>query len=175
MRLFIAIDFDAAVKAALLDVQDELRARCSGATFSTRDNLHLTLAFLGECDSVERAAAETAMDIDFGAFDLTFDGVGRFRGHDGDTWYVDLAKSPALISLQSRLVKRLTAAGLPVDARPFRPHVTLARRVATAIQPCPCPPIHAGVDRVVLMESHRLDGDLIYSPLATKMADDTRP
>jgi len=175
MRLFIAIDFDAAVKAALVDLQSQLRARCSSGTFSREGNLHLTLAFLGECDEAERVDAETAMDVGFEPFGLTIDGLGRFRGQGGDTWYAGLAKSSPLASLQSRLVRRLKSAGLPVDAHPFHPHVTLARRVESAASPWPCPPIQISVGRIVLMESHRLDGDLVYSPLAAKMARDTRP
>ena len=48
MRLFVAIEFDEKTKSKMIDVQDQLRAAVLHGNFSRPENLHLTLAFLGE-------------------------------------------------------------------------------------------------------------------------------
>lgn len=48
MRLFIAINFPPEPVAAFVRAQDALRRASPSASFSRRENLHLTLAFLGE-------------------------------------------------------------------------------------------------------------------------------
>jgi len=171
MRLFVAIGFDPPTKQAIIAVQDELRAVAAGGTFTLAENLHLTLAFLGECYADQRAAAEEAMDGQvFEPFDIAFDRTGRFRAQGGDTWWLGLDASRDLARLQTGLVKTLDAAGLPVDRRLFRPHLTLARRVHSTVSPWPVTPITARVDRILLMDSSRVDGRLAYTTLHVRAA-----
>ena len=59
MRLFAAIRFSPAVEEALWAAVGDLRCRGAG-TFTRRENLHLTLAFLGE--TADAAAAEAAVE-----------------------------------------------------------------------------------------------------------------
>ena len=48
MRLFIAINLSDDMKAALLDLQNDLYDRGVRGRYTTEENLHLTLAFIGE-------------------------------------------------------------------------------------------------------------------------------
>ena len=41
--------------------------------------------------------------------------------------FADVSVSPALAALQQRVVEATTECGFAAEARPFRPHVTLAR------------------------------------------------
>ena len=52
MRLFTAINFDDNIKDALSAAISELKARGIRGTFTLRENLHLTLVFLGETPRV---------------------------------------------------------------------------------------------------------------------------
>ena len=56
MRLFIAIGLDDPVKDLLCRAQRQLKRQALGGRFSRRENLHLTLAFLGEAPDIRRAA-----------------------------------------------------------------------------------------------------------------------
>jgi len=56
MRLFAAICLSPAVRASLADTITTLRGQGKG-TFTRPENLHLTLAFIGETDRVEAAQA----------------------------------------------------------------------------------------------------------------------
>ena len=51
MRLFLAIQLSPAVREALLTAQDALRRQGRGS-FPPPENLHLTLAFLGEAEDL---------------------------------------------------------------------------------------------------------------------------
>jgi nitroreductase len=48
MRLFIAINFNTDTRNRLIALQEELRTKSQSGNFSRDENLHLTLAFIGE-------------------------------------------------------------------------------------------------------------------------------
>ena len=71
MRLFIAKNFNNDTCARLLALRDELLGKSESGRFSLPENLHLTLAFLGECDGKQTSAAKSALDaISFEPFDI---------------------------------------------------------------------------------------------------------
>jgi 2'-5' RNA ligase len=59
----------------------------------------------------------------------------------------------ALEILHARLAETLRALGLPVEARPFRPHLTLARKAAGAVAPAAAPDIRWPVAGYSLVQS----------------------
>ena len=63
MRLFIAINFNNLTRSSLLTLRNQLRSKSERGNFSESDNLHLTLAFLGECDAKQIAAVKAIIDI----------------------------------------------------------------------------------------------------------------
>ena len=48
MRLFIAIQFEEKIIDAITDFQDDLKAQGVTGNYTPRENLHITLAFIGE-------------------------------------------------------------------------------------------------------------------------------
>ena len=80
MRLFIAINFTDETKGQLLALRDELRSTCERGRFSAPENMHLTLAFLGECDAVQTASIQAIMGaVEIKPFSISIERVGRFR------------------------------------------------------------------------------------------------
>jgi 2'-5' RNA ligase len=148
---------DAGARAALAalarDVAQAVRGRPPPA-----ENLHLTLAFLGQVNA-ERRAALAAIGAAAAAaappFLLTLDRVGAFRGA-GIAWAGADRAPPELLQLVAALNDGLAAAGLPVERRPFHPHVTLARRGTRAPEGIAPAPLSWRVDRLVLMASDTL-------------------
>ena len=61
MRLFIALPLCGDARQALLDVQQDMRNQGVRANFSRAENLHLTLAFLGELEGEAVRAAQEAV------------------------------------------------------------------------------------------------------------------
>ena len=102
MRLFVAIRPPAPVRDALLDAMDER----PGVRWQDEDQLHLTLAFLGEVDPrVEQDLVDSLAAIRLPPFEVTIRGVGHFE-HKGvpSTLWAGLAPSEPLARLQARVV-----------------------------------------------------------------------
>ncbi len=105
----------------------------AGGRAARPENVHLTLAFVGEV-----AATRVALLEEIGAaaarhtapFTLALERIGGFRDA-GIAWLGAAATPPALERLAREMNEALAAAGFRVERRHFRPHVTLARRCAT--------------------------------------------
>ena len=75
MRLFVALPIPDSVAQRLLLLQGGV----PGAGWQRREQLHLTLRFIGEVDGGDARAVEDALaGIDAPAFDLQLHGVGQF-------------------------------------------------------------------------------------------------
>ena len=168
MRLFVALIFPPAVHAALLGAQNALKKQGRG-NFTREENLHLTLAFIGETDRVEEARA-ALREITASPAALQFNKAGAFD----DLIWVGAEHSPSLAALQQDTAQRLKEHGFSLEKRAFRPHITLCRRfvpygkrdliaVEQALGKANC-----RAERVILMESLRVDGKLIYRPVEMK-------
>lgn len=130
-RLFIAVPIDESVKANLERVGTAASAR--GVSWVPPENMHVTLAFLGEVEEsrvpeVEDAMYDAAEALDDG-LTLRAQGLGGFpdEAKARVMWAGLTGDVPALIALQARVTQELRSAGFEVDAKRFRPHITLAR------------------------------------------------
>lgn len=165
-RLFVAIDLPEDVARRLARI---VAAPPPGVRPTRPAQMHLTLHFLGD------VAEETMPDLrgrlaqvrgtPF-AIDLT--GIGRFppRGRPTVLWAgIDL--EPALADLHGRIGDAVARSGIPVERRPYVPHVTLARLTPRAAPSWADERIEQGralairglpVDRFVLYSSVPADG-----------------
>ena len=168
MRLFIAINFNSNTKSKLLALRDELRTHSSRGNFSLPENLHLTLAFLGECDARQTAAAKAAMgSVRFEPFLLTVERIGRFRRDGGDIFWAGVRENKPLLDLQQELTEKLIAAGFSFDRHKYSPHITLGREVVTEWPPRRFEAFGEKVSSIELMNSERLQGKLTYTVIHT--------
>lgn len=166
MRLFIAINFSPEMRGHLLSLQSELRRHAVRGRFTPPENLHLTLAFLGECSEKEAQTAAGVMDgLAFGSFPVSVGRVGRFRRDKGDLWWAGLDESRALLHLQEELSLKLKNAGFTLEDRKFKPHITLARDVVTDGPPWTLQPFEEDVCAIDLMRSEQIAGRLTYTSI----------
>jgi len=166
MRLFIAINFNADTKSKLQALCDDLRMASGRGRYSLPENLHLTLAFLGECDAKQTAATKSAIDeVDFDPFYLQIDRIGRFKRSGGDIWWAGVRENKALADLYKDLTPRLRERGFGSEERKFNPHITLGREVVTKAQPRQVEPFGETVSRIDLMKSERIHGKLTYTSI----------
>lgn len=173
MRLFIAINFPDAVKDSLESAVKTLRKQGVKASWSRRENFHLTLEFLGE---VKRAAPViTAMErVKAQKFSLRFTDSGRFRREGGDIFWLGVARSEPLMRLQAGLHRALQREGLRLEERPYRPHLTLARRLRDQGETVLTAPIlnEVPVTGISLMRSDRVEGKVQYTELYWRELED---
>lgn len=120
MRAFIAIELPEGVLAALHRLQDALPL----GRATDPDQLHLTLAFLGERPEADILAAHEALEgLRAPAFEAQLWGLGTFE----TALWAGVRDAAPLKALQGRVLNGLHGAGLMLERRRFRPHVTLAR------------------------------------------------
>lgn len=179
-RCFVAIDLGEPVRTAIASYLAELRATVAGIAWTRPENLHLTLAFLGDVPAARIAPlVERLTDGLRGAPPLAVRavGVGAFPSLARPQVLWIGIESPDLGAVADAVQSACMAEGLPRDAKPFRPHVTLGRVRARNRRATPDLMRLARdggrefgrtpVDRVVLYRS-RLDASgARHTPLAT--------
>lgn len=176
MRTFIAVDFDNATKNNITNLQNKIKADCKRGNFTSEENLHLTLHFLGEiapedCESAAAAMEETAAANR--KFEMRFEKIGYFdRGTRCILW-LGVEKSRTLTRLYETLEKNLGKQGFKRERTAFTPHITIAREaelfynkkiLIDKFKPDFDSMI---VNEICLMESRRIGGRLVYKKLYT--------
>lgn len=183
-RLFAAVSLPAEARAGLERLSGKLRPRLPFQKWTHPSDIHITLKFVGETpeprvDAVKmalRQAAEAAAP-----FELAIAGLGVFGPPARPTilWAGVTGDRSPLQALQRRVeaAAALAALGYEREARPFRPHVTLARRYSgdtpfpraelerLAAQPLEGGPLRWTVEVVTLYRSH-LGRTPMYEALA---------
>lgn len=128
-RWFLALWPDDEVRAALAARLPDVLPVGARATHSS--DLHLTLAFLGPLSPDILSCIALAADrVRAAPFDLDIDQVGHFS-RARVLWCGPSSLPEPLSALVGDLQAQLSTCGLPADPRPYRPHITLARRVTT--------------------------------------------
>lgn len=129
MRLFVALSLPDAVAQALALIQTGV----PGARWMTREQLHLTLRFIGEVDGRDADAVDDALSsILEPGFALELKGVGEFGGKRPHSLWAGVKANESLSHLQRKIESALQRIGLEPDRRKFTPHVTLARLKGTS-------------------------------------------
>jgi len=170
MRLFIAIEPDDGARTRITELRDTLRSRSERGRFTRTENIHLTLAFLGECDPEKTEKVKIIMDsLRFERFFLLIDRIGKFRRDGGDIWWVGISENGTLTDIRSALAKGLTDAGIDIDER-FDAHMTIGREIRTDERPRATEGITSVVNSLCLMRSDRIDGVLKYTEIYKKEA-----
>ncbi len=124
MRLFVALPIPDSVAQRLMLLQGGV----PGARWQSREQLHLTLRFIGEVDGRDASAIEDALaGIDAPAFDLQLHGVGQFGNKQPHSLWAAARRNELLENLARKVDTAIRRVGQPQDAHKFMPHVTLAR------------------------------------------------
>jgi 2'-5' RNA ligase len=173
MRLFTAVTLNDSVKDRLCDAIDALRAKSVRGNFTRRENLHLTLVFIGETAKNEeiRGAMDT---LAVPAFTLTIGGIGRFKREGGDLYWAGVQQSEPLNAAYETLTASLRQMGFSMESRGYRPHLTLGRTVVfpsgfdiTGLSGI-LPETPVPVAKISLMKSERNAGKLTYTEIYAK-------
>jgi RNA 2',3'-cyclic 3'-phosphodiesterase len=131
VRLFAALEVPPHIRAELDEVLDDVRPRWADLRWTPQEQWHVTVAFIGHTDrdpdevtaGLDEAVRNTPERIR-----LSLGGAGRFGGRV--LWVrVDDDPDGSVAALGASAQAALEGAGLPVDRKAVRPHLTLARAV----------------------------------------------
>ena len=151
MRLFIAIQFEEKILDAITDFQDDMKAQGVTGNYTLRENLHITLAFIGE----------------YGNPDDILDAMEQVEKLDVETLNESiLSENPELVGYVKRLRRKLSEYGIPYDKKRFTPHITVIRKAEYRNGRIPVMEAPGGcmtATRVSLMRSDRGRYGMIYT------------
>jgi len=166
MRLFTAIILSEPMKAALIQAQNEIYDSGVRGNYTPEENLHLTLAFIGEYPDAA-SVPEALSAVSFSPFELDLDGLGCF----GDLWWAGLRESAPLAALARRVRHALAESGIPFDRKRFLPHITLLRKARGTVPGIEIAHASMTVGCFSLMRSDRGKNGMIYTELGRLTAD----
>jgi 2'-5' RNA ligase len=142
-RLFAAIelDSDACAQVALEQQRLAKHIRHEMVRWVRPEHMHLTLVFAGDIavERAERIERIMRQEVALPSFLLELGGHGVFpsQGAPRILWLGVRRGSEAVIALQHEIALRLNAIDVPLERRPFHPHLTLARWRAGGRSPRP--------------------------------------
>ena len=151
------------MKDSLISAQNSMYDHGVRGNFTSEENMHLTLAFIGEYPDANRVL-EALSTISFTPFDITLEGIGCF----GDLWWVGLKESFPLMSVVRRIRRALAESEIPFDRKRFSPHITLIRKASGKMPGIQVRPTSMTVSTISLMRSDRGRNGMIYTELGVK-------
>lgn len=177
MRVFIAIELEDETKEYLTYYQEIVKKYSIKGNFTAKDNLHITLKFIGEVDHHDLDDLKKVVDSlskRNNSFHLMINSLGNFSRGSREILWMGLKEEPLLKELYQDLEGLLESKGYERERRPYRPHITLGREILLSQDieelrsQIKVVPRIINVKSVSLMESTRVKGKLVYLPLHRK-------
>jgi 2'-5' RNA ligase len=127
MRLFVAVPLATPVVHELSATSARLRSGEDGLRWSAPESWHITLQFLGNANQDQYdCIVERLSELHLPVVRIRIAGLGFFDR--AGVFFADVKPTPELLLLQKRVAKATEVCGFIPEMRPYRPHVTLARR-----------------------------------------------
>lgn len=131
MRAFIAVGVPADVRSAIATALEPVRRNGPGVRWVEPDAYHITLQFLGTVSEERVDAVGEALvgaSAEAAAFHIRLRSFGAFpTARRPRVLWVGVDDVPELYALQHDIERRLEPVGFTPEARPFHPHITVAR------------------------------------------------
>lgn len=161
MRVFIAITLSDELKKTITGTLHALKKADVRGNYAPTQNLHLTLAFIGEVRDMD--AIKDALDeVHFKAFKLALADMGTF----GDLLWVGIKGNQGLSGAARAVRDALDAAGIDYDRKKFTPHITIIRKMSGNWKKVPAPKGDMMVKKISLMKSEQKNGKQVYTEIA---------
>ena len=158
MRLFVAIQLSDEMKKTLTQTLHDLKKKGVSGSYVPLQNLHLTLAFIGETDN-PGAVKDALKGVSVKPFRLTLSEMGSF----GDLLWIGVKGNQGLSSAAKSVRDALDAAGIAYDRKKFTPHITIIRKVSGSWKQSASPKGEMMVKKISLMKSTMKDGRPAYT------------
>ncbi len=161
MRLFVAIRLSDEMTKSLTGTMHDLKKQGIKGNYIPTQNLHLTLAFIGETDEVPAVKA-ALKEISLKPFRLTLSQMGSF----GNILWAGVKGNQGLSAAARQVRDALDQAGIAYDQKKFEPHITLVRKMTGNWKTVPAPKGEMMVGRISLMKSSVKDGRRVYTEIS---------
>jgi RNA 2',3'-cyclic 3'-phosphodiesterase len=131
-HFFFAVRIPEQTKLRMQEHIEKIKERIPFSRWVHYQDLHITLAFLGSAPPDKLKQAENQVQValkDEQAFTLKINKLGFFGNVDSPrVFWADTEESKNLQSIRNKVFSACEEAGFQLETRPFRPHITLARK-----------------------------------------------
>ena len=158
MRLFVAIQLSDEMKKSITASLHDMKQKGIKGNYVPLQNLHLTLAFIGETDEPGKVK-EALKNIQIKPFKLALSDMGTFD----DLLWVGIKGNQGLSAAAKAVRDALDSAGISYDRKSFEPHITIIRKLSGNWKQIPAPKGDMMVKKISLMKTTIKDGKPIYS------------
>ena len=136
MRIFIALDIPADVRAGLTKYMERARLLAPEARWARVEGLHVTLKFVGEASESRVDEMKAALaSVKAAPFAVHFTGVGFFPNQKAArVFWAGVDGGDQLPRLASTIDAALEKLGFPRETKSYHPHLTLARTSARPLR-----------------------------------------
>ena len=146
-----------------MDAQDGLKEYGVRGNYTQPENLHLTLAFIGETEKVEEIKA--AVDaVKFEPFVIRTGKMGCFNGRSRVIW-LGIEGEDKVKAIAQQLRRNLDQRGIDYAKGKFSPHITLVRQPSEMPLDIDVESESMTVSKIYVMKSERINGRLVYTAL----------
>jgi len=127
-----------------------------------RDNLHITLVFLGSIDTQQcQAIQQAASKISGQSFSLKLDRAGKWP-RTKVFWLAPTSIPKELASLVMELNNSAINCGIKVESRPYSPHLTLTRKAKGSVPRLDFTPFEWTIKSFALVQSNTRQDGAVY-------------
>lgn len=172
MRVFYAITFTEDIKDYIYEKLNIVRENSISGNFTRRNNLHLTMKFIGDVDDKQLEDLKHVLDIVASKnenFTMNLSNVGVFKRGVKNIPWIGVKSYKKLQKLVGDLEDELSTLGYEKENRPYIPHITFGRNVVFDsnfdYEGVKIKSKVIDVNSIALMVSKRENGLLIYEPL----------
>jgi RNA 2',3'-cyclic 3'-phosphodiesterase len=129
MRIFIALDIPGEIRERLSEYTERARKLAPEVRWARVEGLHVTLKFVGEAsDDLVQQMKNTLETVKAAPFEVKFEGVGFFPNPKAArVFWAGVDGGADLPRLASTIDEALERVGIKREAKPYHPHLTLAR------------------------------------------------
>src|SRR5579864_3087130 len=129
MRIFIALDIPAEIRARMLEYLERTRPLAPEARWARPEGLHVTLKFIGETSDQRVEEIKSALEsVKTTSFAVNFWNVGFFPNpRSPRVFWIGVEGGEELSRLAAAIDRQTGDLGFPREERAYHPHLTLAR------------------------------------------------
>ena len=173
-RLFIGVSFDKELNNYFKSAQLMIEKYCERANYTSYNNFHLTLKFLGMMEESQiPEIIEVIKNLNASKVPLLFDHIGFFNKKGRYVIYMGSKPEVKLTDLALKLNDGLVERGLVeyrLEDYVYTPHITLCRNARILVPPVDLSrgmeiKYRSSLTNITLYESVNVDGQLIYRPI----------
>ena len=145
----------------MLEAQARLKEHGVEGFYASKENLHLTLSFIGETDKLD-LIKQTISEIKFEPFVIRNSHVGCFNSEKAKVLWMGIEESEQLQWVAAEVRQKLNECGVDCDQKPFKAHITLVSKPSEFITDIEVQQSEMLVERISVMETVRQNGKPVF-------------